>query len=85
MSYDDKGHCIVGSGSQSRAMESDTILNGWHTSDLYHRDLKCGPLKEGKEEHFAQLVLHGPEQRPYVHGDALHEIPLLLERPLQAA
>ena len=39
VSYDDKGHCLVGSESQSRSRDSDTILNGWNTSDWYHRGI----------------------------------------------
>ena len=50
-----------------------------HTGDRSSRDMRCGPLKEGRQERVAQRVLFGIERCRYVRGDTLHKIPLLLE------
>ena len=95
VSYYDTGCCTVGSGSLSRIWESNTRILDWQNGDRSPGDLVCGLLEEVWEERVAQhvlhclerivqRVLHGLERRPYVRGDALNEIPLLLEGIMQA-
>ena len=84
MYCDDTGSLPVGSDSLSRLWESNPILLDWHTSDHYLGDLGCGLLKEVWEECILQRVLYGMERRPYVWGDVLQKIPLLLEGLLQS-
>ena len=62
----------------SRFWESNLILLDCHTGDRSPGYLRCGPLKEVREEHVAQRVLHGMELPSYVWGDTLHKIPLLM-------
>ena len=68
----------------SRVWESNPRLLDWKTSDCSPGDLGYGPLKEVREECVVQRVLYGLECCPYLWGDALHKIPLLLEVLLQS-
>ena len=47
--------------------------------DPSRQELRGGALKKGREEIFLQNLLHRAERLPNVRGDALDEIPLLLE------
>ena len=82
--YDFTGLHIVGSGVLSRVRESNPILLDYQTGDRSPRDMGCVPLKESREECFAQHFFHWLKLRPYAGGEALHETPLLLEELLQA-
>ena len=84
MSCDDTGQHPVGSGGLSRVWERDPSLIDCQTGEFYPRDLGYEPLKECREECVAQRILYELQYCPYVWGDALHKIPLLLEGLLQS-
>ena len=60
-------------------MEGDTSLLDRQTGYHPPGDLSHVPLKEGWEKGVLQIILYRLKFHPYVRGDALHEVPLLLE------